>query len=159
MASSEEKISSSSHSYKPEGESKAIKSLFLEKFIIDEANKNKKSNLFTILFSILFGQLLSLLCVGNGYFSQYIQNKREIVTPLLLNASYYILIFILYGIIILKLKFKKLKLIYLILSISDTQANYINIFIFSFTKFEYPYIINVLSSMWSVLFTIILIKN
>ena len=159
MASSEEKISSSSNSYKPEGESKAIKSLFLEKFIIDEANKNKKSNLFTILFSILFGQLLSLLCVGNGYFSQYIQNKREIVTPLLLNASYYILIFILYGIIILKLKFKKLKLIYLILSISDTQANYINIFIFSFTKFEYPYIINVLSSMWSVLFTIILIKK
>ena len=159
MASSEEKISSSSNSYKPEGESKAIKSLFLEKFIIDEENKNKKSNLFTILFSILFGQLLSLLCVGNGYFSQYIQNKREIVTPLLLNASYYILIFILYGIIILKLKFKKLKLIYLILSISDTQANYINIFIFSFTKFEYPYIINVLSSMWSVLFTIILIKK
>jgi len=158
MISSEEKYSSSSKN-NSNGESKAIKSEFSEGLIIDESNSKKKSNLFSILMSILFGQLISLLCVGNGYFSQYIQNERKIVTPLLLNSSYYILIFILYGIIILKLKLKKPKLIYIILSILDTQANYINIFIFSFVKFEYPYIINVLSSMWSVLFTIILIKK
>ena len=109
--------------------------------------------------SILFGKLLSLLCVGNGYFSQYIQNKRKLVTPLLLNASYYFIIFIIYGIIILKLKIQKPKLIYIILSISDTQANYINIFLFSFINFNYPYIVNVLSSMWSVLFTILIIKK
>ena len=76
-----------------------------------------------------------------------------------MNASYYLLLFILYGIIILKLKITKPKLIYIIISIFDTQANYINIFIFSFSIFEYPYIINVLSSIWSVLFTLILIKT
>ena len=135
-----------------------IKSVKSEEFFSDDI-KPSKSKLYSILFSIFFGQLLSLLCVGNGYFSQYIQNERGIVTPLLLNASYYILIFILYGIIILKLKIQKPKIIYIILSISDTQANYINIFIFSFVKFEYPYIINILSSMWSVLFTLILIKR
>ena len=124
-----------------------------------EEIKNNKSKIYMILFAILFGQLLSLLCVGNGYFSQYIQNRRKIVTPLLLNAGYYFLIFVLYGIIILRLNIHKPKIIYIILSISDTQANYINIFIFSFVKFEYPYIINILSSMWSVIFTLILIKT
>jgi hypothetical protein len=158
MISSEEKYSSSNKNM-VNGESKVIKSEFSEGLILDESNSKKQSNLFSIIMSILFGQLISLLCVGNGYFSQYIQNERKIVTPLLLNSCYYILIFILYGIIILKLKIKKPKLIYLILSILDTQANYINIFIFSFAKFEYPYIINVLSSMWSVLFTLILIKK
>ena len=157
MLLSEEKISSSSNPNKPETESKEIKSLYSEEQL--DINNKKKSSLFIILMSILFGQLLSLLCVGNGYFSQYIQNKRGIVTPLLLNAGYYILIFILYGIIILKLKLQKPKIIYIILSISDTQANYINIFIFSFINFEYPYIINVLSSMWSVLFTLIFLKK
>ena len=158
MISSEEKCTSSDKNML-NGESKVIKSGLSEGLIQDESNSKKKSNLFSISMSILFGQLISLLCVGNGYFSQYIQNERKIVTPLLLNSSYYILIFILYGIIILKLKLKKPKLIYLILSILDTQANYINIFIFSFAKFEYPYIINVLTSMWSVLFTLILIKK
>ena len=126
---------------------------------INEKKEIKKLSIYKILIPILIGQFISLLCVGNGYCNQYIQNKRDVVTPLLLNASYYILIFILYGIIFLKFKFKKPKMIYIILSISDTQANYINIYIFSFVKFEYPYIINVLSSMWSVLFTLIIIKR
>ena len=138
---------------------KSIKNLESEEILKDDLKENKKSFFLRLLLPVLFGQLLSLLCVGSGYCSQYIQNKREIVTPLLINASYYFFLFILYGIIILKLKIQKPKLIYIILSISDTQANYLNIFIFSFVKFEYPYIINVLSSMWSVLFTIILLKR
>ena len=135
------------------------KYLNFEGFSKDELKKNQKFSFKKILFPILFGQLLSLLCVGNGYFSQYVQNKRGVVTPLLLNASYYIFIFIFYGIIILRLNIQKPKFIYILISISDTQANYLNIFIFSFVKFEYPYIINVLSSMWSVLFTLLLIKR
>ena len=126
---------------------KSIKSLESEEILNDDLKRNKKSFFLKILLPVLFGQLLSLLCVGSGYCSQYIQNKREIVTPLLINASYYFFLFILYGIIILKLKIQKPKLIFIILSISDTQANYLNIYIFSFVKFEYPYIINVLSSM------------
>ena len=140
-------------------ENRLIKSIDSDDLKLDDTFIIKKSNYYEIIFSILFGQLLSLLCVGNGYFNQYVQNERDIVTPLLLNASYYFLLFILYGVIILKLKITKPKLIYIIISISDTQANYINIFIFSFAKFEYPYIINVLSSIWSVLFTLIMIKT
>ena len=147
-----------SNADKSENKNQEIKNMESEEYFPDDL-KNNKSKTYTILFAILFGQLLSLLCVGNGYFSQYIQNKRNIVTPLLLNASYYFLIFIIYGIVILKLKIEKPKIIYIILGIFDTQANYINIFIFSFVKFEYPYIINILSSMWSVLFTLILIKR
>ena len=154
----EEKNLSSSDPNTLEKENLAIKSIKSEEYYHNNSKMNQKS-LYIILFSILFGQLLSLLCVGNGYFAQYIQNKRNIVTPLLLNSSYYFLIFILYGIAILKLKIQKPKIIYIILSISDTQANYINIFIFSFIKFEYPYIINILSSLWSVIFTLILIQR
>jgi drug/metabolite transporter (DMT)-like permease len=140
-------------------ENKLIKSIDSDDLKLDDTFIIKKTNYYEILFSILFGQLLSLLSVGNGYFNQYVQNKKKLITPLLLNASYYLLLFILYGIIILKLKIAKPKLIYIIISIFDTQANYINIFIFSFSIFEYPYIINVLSSIWSVLFTLILIKT
>ena len=77
----------------------------------------------------------------------------------MLNASYYFFVFILYGCIILKLKLTKPKLIYILLSILDSQANYINMYVFSFIKFNYPYIINVLSNFWSVAFTVILIKK
>ena len=158
MSLLDKKEFSISNADKSENKSQEIKSMESEEYSPDDLKNNKSKN-YTILFAILFGQLLSLLCVGNGYCSQYIQNKRNIVTPLLLNASYYFLIFIIYGTVILKLKIQKPKIIYIILSIFDTQANYINIFIFSFVKFEYPYIINILSSMWSVLFTIILIKR
>ena len=158
MSLLDKKEYSISSANKSENNSQEIKNMESEEYSPDGL-KNNKSKIYTILFAILFGQLLSLLCVGNGYCSQYIQNKRNIVTPLLLNASYYFLIFIIYGIVILKLKIQKPKIIYIILSIFDTQANYINIFIFSFVKFEYPYIINILSSMWSVLFTIIFIKR
>ena len=123
----EEINSSSSNQNKSETESEIIKSIHSEEFSLKNSLMNQKS-LKIIIFSILFGQLLSLLCVGNGYFAQYIQNKRNIVTPLLLNSSYYILIFILYGIVILKLKIQKPKIIYIILSIYDTQANYIFIY-------------------------------
>ena len=50
-------------------------------------------------------------------------------------------------------------MIYIILSICDTQANYINIFIFSKIEFKYPYIINILSNIWTVLFTLILLRQ
>ena len=124
-----------------------------------ELNSNDKISTKKIITSLLFGQLLSLLCVGSGYFTQYIENQKKLSIPLLLNATYYFFVFILYGCIILKLKIKKPKWIFIILSILDSQANYINMYVFSFINFNYPYIINVLSNMWSVIFTAILIKK
>ena len=117
-----------------------------------------RSNIKIRILAILFGQLISLLSVGNGYFVEEIQKKKDLVIPLLLNSSYYLILFFIY-IFISKAKIKKPKLIYIILSILDTQANFINIFIFSFSEFEYPYIINVLSSIWAMLFTLILIRQ
>jgi len=77
--------------------------------------------------------------------------------PLLINASYYFLIFFLYF-FISKCKIKKPKWIYIILSLLDTQANFINIYIFSFIDFRFPYIMNILSTIWAVVFTLILIR-
>ena len=123
MSLSEEKQVSSLPPNSLSYENKLIKSIDSDDLKLDDTFIIKKTNYYEILFSILFGQLLSLLSVGNGYFNQYVQNKKKLVTPLLLNASYYLLLFILYGIIILKLKIAKPKLIYIIISIFDTQAN------------------------------------
>ena len=123
----------------------------------EEKKINFRKNICKILIAIFFGQLICLLCVGNGYFVQEIQRENGIITPLLINSSYYFILFLLYF-FISKCKIKKPKWIYLILSICDTQANFINVFIFSFIQFEYPYIINILSTIWTVVFTLIIIR-
>ena len=119
--------------------------------------KKEKSNIFKILLAILFGQLLALLSVGNGFFVEEIQNDKDIKIPLLLNATYYLFVFFVYF-FVSKCRIKKPRLIYIILSIIDTQANFLNIFIFSLIQFDYPFIMNILSTIWSVIFTLILIR-
>ena len=128
-----------------------------ENTMTDNNNNKSCSKIKKILFAIFFGQILSLLSVGNGYFVEEIQKEKKILVPLLINASYYFIIFFLYF-FISKCKIKKPKWIYIILSILDTQANFINIYIFSFIDFRYPYIINVLSTIWTVVFTLIIIR-
>ena len=63
-----------------------------------QEEKNDNKNTWKILLSIFFGQLLALLSVGNGFFAEEIQSKengnKEIVTPLLMNTTYYFLIFL-----------------------------------------------------------------
>ena len=128
-----------------------------ENTMTDNNNNKSCSKIKKILFAIFFGQILSLLSVGNGYFVEEIQKEKKILVPLLINASYYFIIFFLYF-FISKCKIKKPKWIYIILSILDTQANFINIYIFSFIDFRYPYITNVLSTIWTVVFTLIIIR-
>ena len=122
--------------------------------------KNKRK----IILSIIFGQSLALLCVGNGFFAKKVQgtkeeNGKDIVIPLLLNTAYYFLLFLVY-LFISKFKMKKPRLIYIILSLSDTQANFMNLFVFSYDNFKlyYPFIMNILSIIWAVVFTLILLR-
>ena len=122
-----------------------------------EINQKEKHKACKILLAIFFGQLLALLSVGNGFFVEEIQNKNVIKIPLLLNYTYYFLIFFVYF-FISKCRIKKPRLIYIILSLIDTQANFLNIFIFSIIQFDYPFIMNVLSTIWSVIFSLIIIK-
>ena len=123
--------------------------------IENDTNTNKCPKLKKILLAVLFGQIISLLSVGNGFCVEEIQ--KIFVTPLFINACYYFLLFFIYCFII-KFKIKKPKWIYIILSLIDTQANFINVYIFSITKFKYPFIINILSTIWSVVFTLIIIR-
>ena len=126
--------------------------------------ERKNKNIRKIILSIIFGQFLALLSVGNGFFAKKIQGQKEekgkeIVIPLLLNSTYYIFLFFVYF-FISKCKIGKPRLIYIILSLSDTQANFINVFVFSFGnfKFYYPFIMNILSTIWAVVFTLILLR-
>ena len=100
------------------------------------------------------------MCVGNGFFAEEIQGKKskEIVTPSLINTAYYFLIFLIYF-FISKCKIKKPKLIYIILSILDTQFILLNTFLLSIIPFDYPYIMNLLSSIWIVIFSFIFLKT
>ena len=125
-----------------------------------QKEENKKRNIPKILLSIFFGQLLALLCVGNGFFAEEIQGKKkkEIVTPSLINTAYYFLIFLIYF-FISKCKIKKPRWIYIILSVLDTQSYLIYTFLLSFTPFDYPYIMNLLGSIWIVIFTLIFSKT
>jgi len=122
-----------------------------------EINPKEKYKACKILLAIFFGQLLALLSVGNGFFVEEIQNKNGIKIPLLLNSTYYFLIFFVYF-FISKCRIKKPRLIYIILSLIDTQANFLNIFVFSLIQFDYPFIMNVLSTIWSVIFSLIIIR-
>lgn len=122
----------------------------------DEQSCLKHSNIKTVLLSIIFGQMLALLSVGNGYFVKEIQNN--INTPLLINSCFYFLLFLIYF-FISKCKIRKPKWIYLILSIFDSQANFVNVYVFSFIDFKFPFIINVLCTVWVVIFTLILIRT
>lgn len=122
----------------------------------NHSNSNRCPNIKKLSLAVLFGQIISLLCVGNGFCVEEIQ--KDFSTPLLINACYYLLLFIFY-IFYIKFKIKKPKWIYIILSLIDTQANFINVYIFSITKFKYPFIINILSTIWSVVFTIFIIKT
>ena len=122
--------------------------------------ESDKKNIMNILLSIFFGQLLALFYVGNGFFAEEIQSKKkkEIVTPSLLNTTYYFLIFLIYS-FISKCKIRKPRLIYIILSILDTQSCLINTYLFSFIHFDYPYIMSMLSIIWTVIFSMILLRT
>ena len=124
----------------------------------DSENYESKLNLSKIFLGIFIGQLLSIISVLNGFFNTKIQIKKKLIIPFLLTSIYYLLFFICF-IIYNKFSFKKPKFIYILIILIDCLANGINIFVFSLTKFEYPYIINLNSTLWSVIFTIILIKN
>ena len=119
--------------------------------------QNSKTNYTKIILGLLIGQLLSILSVLNGLCSQYLETKRNLVIPLLLTTSYYFLLFITW--IIITREIHKPKLIYIILTIIDSQANFINVYTFSLIQFEYPFIINFSSSIWTFLLTIIFIKK
>ena len=119
--------------------------------------QNSKTNYTKIILGLLIGQLLSILSVLNGLCSQYLETKRNLVIPLLLTTSYYFLLFITW--IIITREIHKPKLIYIILTIIDSQANFINVYTFSLIQFEYPFIINFLSVIWTVLLTMLFITK
>lgn len=118
---------------------------------------NTKTNYTKIILGLLIGQLLSILSVLNGLCSQYLETKRNFLIPLLLTTSYYFLLFITW--IITTREIHRPKLIYIILTIIDSQANFINVYTFSLIQFEYPFIINFSSSIWTFLLTIVFIKK
>lgn len=111
------------------------------------------TNKCSFVFSNIFlGQFLAILSVLNGLLSHRIETKHMVVTPLLMTSSYYFLlgaIWLIYN----KLSLKRLRLVYYFITFIDSQANFINIFVFTFIQFEFPFIINFCSVIWTCLFT------
>ena len=120
-----------------------------------------KKNLFskkTIIINILFGQFLALISVSNGFISQNLEKKQLIVIPLLLTSTYYLFLFIIFF-IHNNFNFNKIKFFYIIITLIDSQANFLNVYVFNFIKFDVPFLINFTSTIWSVIFTILFIKK
>lgn len=130
---------------------KANESIFI--FFILDINTNYK----IILFNIIIGQTLALIGVGNGTLSKVIEKDYEFIIPLLLTASYYILLGIFWICIYRKLKLPKLS--YIFITIFDSQANFLNIYAFSTVHFNYPFIVGVSTVFWTCLFTWLFIKR
>ncbi len=55
--------------------------------------------------------------------------------------------------------FKKPKFCYLLISIFDSQGNFLNIYAFQYITFSYPFIINISTVLWTFIFTYLLIKS
>ena len=118
--------------------------------------KNNKETL-TITIGIVLSQLISLLSVSNGMFSRQLEVNKHCVTPLIYTSTYYFLLFIVW--LCINRSISKPKLIYILLTFIDSQANFINVYVFTIIRFEYPYIINFSSAVWSFLLTLIIIKK
>lgn len=114
-------------------------------------------NVKFIIFNIIIGQILAVIGVGNGKLSEIIQNDKKVLIPLILTGSYYFSLFILWTVI--NKKFTKPKISYLLITIFDSQANFINVYAFSVIHFNYLFIINVCSVFWTVLITWIFIRR
>jgi drug/metabolite transporter (DMT)-like permease len=97
------------------------------------------------------------LGVGNATLSKIIEKDLRFVYPFLLTASYYVLLAIFWILIKRKIKFPKLS--YILITIFDSQANFLNIYAFSVIHFNYPFIINVSSVLWTCILTCIFIRN
>lgn len=86
-----------------------------------------------------------------------IEKDSNFIYPFLLTASYYFLLALFW--ILMKRKIKFPKLSYILITIFDSQANFLNIYAFSVVHFNYPFIINVSSVFWTCVFTCIFIKK
>jgi hypothetical protein len=121
-------------------------------------SKEKYFSKKTIITNILFGQFLALISVSNGYISQNLEKKHLIIIPLLLTSTYYLFLFIIFF-IYNNFKFKEIKHFYIIITLIDSQANFLNVYVFNFIKFDVPFLINFTSTIWSVIFTVLFIKK
>lgn len=119
-------------------------------------SKNDR-NIKFIIFNIIIGQILAIIGVTNGKISEIIENEKGVIIPLVLTASYYFLLFIVW--LIINRKIVKPKLTYILIAIFDSQANFINVYAFHIIHFNYLFIINVCSVFWTVLITWIFIKK
>jgi len=134
----------------------------MKEFDIKNQNSNTMYNTqnytsIIIIFNIIIGQVLALIGVGNAAISKIIENDLNFVIPLLLTASYYLLLFLFW--IIVKRKIKYPKFSYILITIFDSQANFLNIYAFSVIHFNYPFIINVSCVFWTCIFTCLFIKK
>ena len=110
------------------------------------------------LSHIIIGQFISLLSVFNGLACITIETKYHKVIPLLLTYTYYITLSLLW-LYRSHFKLNHLKSIYAIIAFVDSQANFINVYTFTIIQFEYPFIINFLSVIWTVLLTMLFITK
>jgi drug/metabolite transporter (DMT)-like permease len=89
--------------------------------------------------------------------STVLEKNLNYVTPFLLTSSYYFLLAIIWLAIFRKIK--RPRLAYILITLFDSQANFLNIYAFSVVHFNYPFIINVSSVFWTCLFTWIFIRK
>ena len=123
-----------------------------------DTNKENDSKIIKILLPIYFGQIISLLKVGSGYCKEKILVNKGILIPFLINSSYYFLLFLLYFLISC-FKIRKPKRIYILISLLDILANFINVYILSVSNIEFLYIINIFNTNWSIILTITIING
>lgn len=110
-----------------------------------------------IYFNMILGQFLAILGVGNATLSKIIEKDSQFVYPFLLTSSYYFLLALFWLIIKRKIKFPKFS--YILITIFDSQANFLNIYAFSVIHFNYPFIINISSVLWTCILTCLFIKK
>lgn len=124
--------------------------------IIPNNLPKKNKNKLTITMGIILSQIISLISVSNGIFSRQLEVNYTCVTPLIFTSTYYFVLFIIW--LCINRSFGKPNPIYILLTLVDSQANFINVYVFTIIRFEYPYIINFSSAVWSFLLTLLLIK-
>jgi drug/metabolite transporter (DMT)-like permease len=109
------------------------------------------------LTSLLVGQLFAIVSVTNATFCKLMNNENDLKTPLLLTATYYLILFLVWIIVNRKLTIPKFSS--LIMIILNTQANFFNVWGLSFLDLNIAFIIMVSNVFWTFLFTNIFLKK
>ena len=110
-----------------------------------------------IAFNIFSGQLIAVIGVIIGLSASKLQNELSIDVPFFMMSFYFLLFFLLN--ILISRSLPAFNIAFICIAIVDSQANFLNLYAFNLIHFKYPFLINIISLVWTLPLTLLILKQ